>query len=144
MSLGHVDEPQDSGAIVAVNWGDYRTQEIWQRGGASDTWVCLGNEFGRPKPWDDPRTELEKISWRWGNVPAPQPGPGEVKRWARWSDVLERGPVALLVPGQQDAYAAGWVAGRRDLLGQMEGISEDGPPAGSWAGGSGEEGDPNA
>src|SRR4051812_22412669 len=100
------DEPQGSGAIVAVNWGDYRTVEFWMRSGASvGNWFCLGGEWGRPKVWVDPRTELEKIGSR---HPAPRPGPDEIPQYPHWEDVLARGPVTLLVPGEMDACRAGW------------------------------------
>lgn len=44
--LGRYDEPQDSGAVVAVHSGDYRRQEIWVNSGANvGTWYPLGGEF---------------------------------------------------------------------------------------------------
>lgn len=125
MTLGWEDEPQDSGAVVAVNYGDYDRIEIWIRSGASDgNWYCLGGEFGRPKVWVDPRTELEKLS-HWG--PVPRPGPGEVPLHPRWEHVLARGPVTLLVPGDKETYRAGWANGRRHLAQQVETLSDEDP-----------------
>lgn len=124
--LGPDDEPQNSGAIVAVHYGDYRLQECWQRSGSSiGCWFPLGGEWGRPKIWDDPRTELEKLAWR---GPVPRPGPNEVPRYPHWEDVLARGPVTLLTAGSGEAYAAGWDNGRRRLVQQIEALSdEEGP-----------------
>jgi hypothetical protein len=125
VTLGPSDEPQRSGAIVAVHYGDYRAQECWIRSGANiGNWYCLGGEFGRPKPWDDPRTEMEKMLHR-RDVPAPAPGPGEIVRHPTWRDVLARGPVTLLSAGEQDTYAAGWANGRRRMLEQMEELGDD-------------------
>lgn len=121
--LRHEDEPQNSSAVVAVHYGDYRRQEVWIRSGANiGNWYCLGGEYGRPRPWDDPRNELEKLSWR---GPAPRPGPGEVPRHPQWEDVLARGPVTLLVAGQDEARAAGWAAGRQRMAEQIEALSYD-------------------
>jgi len=92
--LGYEDEPQESGAVVAVNHGDYRSQELWVRSGSNiGNWFCLGGEYGRPRPWDDPRSELERLVHR---GPAPRPGPNEIPRYPTWEDVLARGPVRLL------------------------------------------------
>lgn len=120
------DEPRHSGAVVAVHYGDYRQQEIFVRSGASiGNWYCLGGEFGRPRPWDDPRTELGR---RIDRGPAPKPGPNEIPRHPRWEDVLARGPVTLLVAGEKEAYASGWANGRRRLVEQIETLSEEEPP----------------
>jgi hypothetical protein len=122
-TLGPHDEPQHSGAIVAVNYGDYRYQECWTRSGASiGNWYCLGGEFGQPKPWDDSRSYAERIGHRGAD---PQPPPGHVRRHPTWEDVLARGPVTLLVPGDQDAYRAGWRNGRRRMVEQMETVADD-------------------
>ena len=121
--LGLDDEPQHSGAVVAVHWGDYRRVEYWIRSGAMiGNWFCLGNEFGRPRPWDDPRSEFDKLGWI---GPVPKPGPDEVPRYPHWEDVLARGPVTLLVPGNQDAYRDGWRNGRRRMVEQMETVADD-------------------
>lgn len=121
--LGPDDEPQHSGAIVAVHWGDYRRQELWVRSGANiGNWYCLGGEFDRPKPWVDPRSELEKISWR---GPVPRPGPGEVPLHPHWEDVLARGPVTLLVASDQETYRTAWRNGRRRMVEQMETVADD-------------------
>lgn len=99
-TLGRHDEPQHSGAVVAVNYGDYRTIECWIRSGANiGNWYPLGGEFGCPT--------------------------GEVPLHPHWEDVLARGPVTLLVPGDQDAYSAGWRNGRRRMVEQMETVADD-------------------
>lgn len=99
--LGPYDEPQHSGAIVAVNYDDYRYVECWIRSGANiGNWYYLGNEYGRP--YRD-----------------------EIPVHPHWEDVLARGPVTLLVPGDQDAYQAGWRNGRRRLVEQMETVADD-------------------
>lgn len=104
--LGPDDEPQNSGAVVAVNWGDYRVQELWVRSGSSiGAWCLLGGEWGRNI--DD-------------GIPRPPQRP-------HWEHVLARGPVTLLVPGDQDVYRAGWDNGRRRLVQQVETLAEDGP-----------------
>lgn len=122
-TLGPDDEPQHSGAVVAVHYGDSYGQEIWVASTANiGCWYPLGGEFGRPKAWVDPRNELEKLSWR---GPVPRPGPNEVPLHPHWEDVLARGPVTLLVPGAQQAYADGWANGRRRLLEQIEVLSDD-------------------
>lgn len=116
------DEPKHSGALVAVHYGEPQ-QEIWVRSRSNiGNWYPLGSEYGQPRPWDDPRSELEKLS-RGG--PAPRPGPGEVPRHPHWQDVLDRGLVTLLVAAQDEARAAGWAAGRRQMLEQIETLSED-------------------
>lgn len=129
--LGRNDEPQGSGAVVAVHYGDYRRQEIWVSSGANiGNWYSLGGEFGRPKVVDDPRSHTQKMfdpgSWQ-------QPD-GTIPLHPTWDDVIGRGPVVLLVPGQEDAYANGWEAGRRRLLEQVEELrdSEDVPPGYGW------------
>lgn len=123
--LGPYDEPQNSGAVVAVHWGDYRLQEIWQRSGSSiGNWWCLGGEWGRPKVWIDTRNSLEQLAHR---GPEPGPGPNEIRQFPTWQDILARGPVILLVPGDQDSYRAGWRNGRRRMAEQMEAVSYDDP-----------------
>lgn len=123
-SAGYSDEPQTSGAVVAVHYGEPQ-QEIWVRSRSNiGNWYPLGSEYGCPRPWDDPRSELEKIAWR---GPAPRPGPGEVPRHPHWEDVLARGPVTLLVAGAQAAYAAGWRNGRRRLREQVEAMEDEEP-----------------
>jgi hypothetical protein len=124
--LGPYDEPQDSGTLVAVHHGD-RDQEVWVRSRSNiGNWYPLGSEYGRPRPWDDPRSEIEKLRWA---GPMPHPGPGEVPRHPHWQDVLARGPVTLLVTGERGAYAAGWKNGRRRMVEQMETVSYDEPDA---------------
>jgi hypothetical protein len=107
--LGPNDEPQESGAVVAVFLGDYRRQEIWVASGASiGNWYPLGGEF-----W---------VVWNRHRMP-----PGVTKEHPVWADVLARGPVTLLVSAEQDAYLSGWRAGRRVLHEQMEEISHQDP-----------------
>ena len=119
-TLGPSDEPQNPGAVVAVNYGDYREQEIWTKSGANGScWDCLGGEFGRPRVWIDTRTPMELLTHR---GPQPCPGPGEIPQHPHWEDVLARGPVTLLSAGSQEAYAVGWANGRRRLVEQMEGM----------------------
>lgn len=131
--LGLDDEPDGNGAIVAVNYGDYREQEIWVASGTNiGCWYPLGGEFGRPKVSEDPRSYAEKNlsrdAWR-------RP-PGTVPLHPTWSDVVRRGPVVLLTPGKADTYAAGWEAGRRRFFTQIEELkdSEDVPPGYGWRG----------
>lgn len=101
-TLGWEDEPRQSGAVVAVRYGDYHRVELWQRSGANfGNWYCLGNEFGIPR-----------------GLPT----------HPHWEDVLARGPVTLLVAGEKEAYASGWVNGRRRLVEQIETLSEEGEP----------------
>lgn len=122
--LGHADEPQESGAVVAVHWGNYRDQEIWVRSGANiGNWYPLGGEFGRPRVAEDPRSELEKLSSRehW------QRPAGTIPQHPHWSDVLARGPVTLLTPGDDATYAAGWRNGRKALWDHMENYIHDEP-----------------
>lgn len=126
--LGPGNEPEGSGAVVAVHYGDYRLQEIWVRSGSNiGNWYCLGGEYGRPKVWEDPRTELQRITWHRQSSPAPRPGPNEIPRHPRWEDVLGRGPVVLLIPGDEQTYDAAWKAGRVRMVEQMESVSLDDP-----------------
>lgn len=121
-SVGYSDEPQHSGAVVAVHYGEPQ-QEIWVRSRLNiGNWYPLGSEYGRPRPWDDPRSPLEKLSWR---GPDPRPGPGEVPRHPCWGDVLDRGPVTLLTAGNQESYRSGWRNGRRRMVEQMEAVEDD-------------------
>ena len=121
--LGPADEPQGPGAIVAVNWGDYRSQQIFVNSGASiGNWYCLGGEFGRVEVVADPRTALDRLRSRWT-----QP-PGTIPPHPTWSDVLTLGPVTLLASGGADTYRAGWLAGRRDLWHGMEDAVHNDPP----------------
>lgn len=107
--LGPDDEPQESGALVAVNYGDYRTQEVWVRSGANiGNWYPLGGEF-----W---------LVWEKKYMP-----PGVIKSQPEWSDVLARGPVTLLLAAADQAYVQGWRTGRRDLWQAMEVVAEDDP-----------------
>lgn len=121
-ALGRLDEPQNSGAVVAVHFGDYREQEIWVRSGSNiGNWYCLGGEFGRPRVWIDERNSLELLTRR---GPEPGPGPGEIRQHPHWEDVLARGPVTLLSAGSQEAYEVGWANGRRRMVEQMEELSD--------------------
>lgn len=103
------DEPQSSGAVVAVHYGDYRRQEIWVSSGASvGSWYPLGGEFWAV--WDRQR------------MPA-----GVTKDHPVWADVLARGPVTLLTPGDDDTYRAGWRNGRRRMWEDLEDAVYDEP-----------------
>lgn len=96
--LGPDDEPQHGGAVVAVHWGDYRRQEIWVSSGSNGgVWYPLGGEF-----W---------VVWDRQRMP-----PGVTQKHPLWADVLARGPVVLLVPGDDDTYCVAWEAGRKHLL----------------------------
>ncbi len=122
--LGHADEPQHAGAVVAVHLGDYRRQEIWVRSGANvGNWYPLGGEFGAPKVREDMRPPMEQLIDR---EPWRQP-PGTVPPHPHWSDVLARGPVTLLVPADDESYLLGWRHGRRDLWQAMEPVAEEDP-----------------
>jgi hypothetical protein len=44
------------------------------------------------------------------------------------ANVLARGPVTLLVAGNDETYLKGWRAGRRALWQDMESVAEDDPP----------------
>jgi|SRR5882724_9185550 len=107
--LGPADEPQQSGAVVAVHFGEYRDQELWVSSGANiGNWYPLGGEF-----W---------VVWDRKRMPS-----GVTMQHPTWSDVLARGPVTLLVPAGEEAYRQGWRAGRRDLWQAMEEVAEEDP-----------------
>lgn len=107
--LGPDDEPQDSGAVVAVHYGDYREQEIWVSSGANiGNWYPLGGEF-----W---------VVWDRKRMPA-----GVTMQHPHWEDVLARGPVVLLSPGDKDTYNAGWRNGRKAMWESMEDMVYDDP-----------------
>lgn len=111
--LGPDGEPQNSGAVVAVHFGDYRSQEIWVRSGANiGNWYPLGGEFWAA--WDRPQMSIY----------------GVTKQHPTWDDVLARGPVTLLVAAALETYLQGWRAGRRDLWQSMEEIAEEDPDVG--------------
>lgn len=124
--LGPDDEPQNSGAIVAVHYGDYRGQEVWVRSGANiGNWYCIGGEFGRgPKVWEDPRSHTEKML---GHGPAPRRPEGTIPQHPHWDDILDRGPVTLLVAGDDEAFRSGWRAGRQDMWQGLEEAVYDEP-----------------
>jgi hypothetical protein len=120
--LGPNDEPPNSGAVVAVHYGDYRQQEIWLKAGIMDgSWCALGGEGLRPpRTVDDPRNELKKLSGKVWRQPE-----GTVPSWPDWSHVLARGPVTLLAAGNADMYAKGWRDGVRHTAQSMEGFLAD-------------------
>lgn len=123
--LGRDDEPQGSGAVVAVHWGNYRLQEVWVASGANiGNWYCLGGEFGAPRVWDAPRPAIPGFP-REATPPRPA---GTVPQHPHFDDILARGPVILLVPGDDAAYRAGWKAGRKALWDDMEEAVYDDPP----------------
>jgi hypothetical protein len=123
--LGPADEPRDSGAVVAVNFGDHREQEVWVRVGGvhAGTWHPLGGEYGKPQVAEDPRSHASRVLSReyW------QRPPGTIPQHPEWHDVIARGPVVLLLPAGEGAYVNGWRAGRRDLWQAMEEIAEEDP-----------------
>lgn len=122
IQVGIYEEPQNSGAVVAVHYDDYRRQEIWVRSGENiGNWYCLGGEFGQPKVWVDTRSSLERLGLR----PASSPGPGEIRQHPHWEDILARGPVTLLTAVDSESYRTGWRTGRRRMVEQMEAISDD-------------------
>jgi hypothetical protein len=124
--VGPDDEPQESGAVVAVWWGDYRRQEIWVRSGANiGNWYCLGGEFGTPKVWDPPKDPYGLVGH--DRKPVPQRPAGTVPQHPDWWFIVRRGPVTILTPGDEDTYLAGWRAGRRDLWQSMEEATDYGP-----------------
>lgn len=124
--LGPDDEPQESGALVAVHLGDYRRQEVWVSSGANiGNWYCLGGEFGTPRVWDDPRSHLDRM---FNADPVPVRPAGTVPQHPHWDDILTRGPVTILTPGDDDTYRAGWRNGRRNLWHDMENRIDEGPP----------------
>ena len=95
-----------SGSLVAINYGDYRLQEVWVNSGANiGNWYPLGGEF-----W---------VVWDHQQMPS-----GVTKQHPTWDDVLARGPVTLLVDGQEASYNAGWTAGRQDLLAKITELAE--------------------
>lgn len=122
--LGPADEPRRSGSIVVVHYGDYRHQCAFVNSGANiGCWYPLGNEFGRPRVAEDPRSNAERVLSReyW------QRPPGTIPQHPHWEDVLALGPVTLLVAADGDSYRQGWRAGRRDLWQAMEEIAEEDP-----------------
>jgi hypothetical protein len=133
-TVGDPEPDCSPGTVAAVRYADYRRQEIWVSSGANiGNWYPLGGEFGIPKVAEDPRTPMEKLisrdRWR-------QP-PGTVPLHPHWEDIVARGPVTLLVPGQADAYATGWADGRARLFQQMDELrdEEDTPPGYGWRAG---------
>lgn len=120
--LGRDDEPRRNGPMVLAWPGDYRVQLVWVASGENiGTWHCLGNEFGRPQPWDPPAVSYQAIYRR--EVPA-RPA-GTIPAHPTWSDVLASGPVSLLDIGERAAYADGWRNGRRRLLDEIASIADD-------------------
>jgi len=129
--LGGADEPRSNGALVIVWPGDYRRQEVWIASGANiGNWYCLGNEFGIPKTWEDPRPYAEKITSR---EPPPRMPDHMIPVQPVWADVLDRGPVSLLSHDNVTAYRMGWRNGRRRLHEEIETLAEDDAGAGEGA-----------
>lgn len=123
--VGPDDEPQHSGAVVALWWGDYRRQEIWVRSGANiGNWYCLGGEFGTPKVWDPPNDYTRLISPKPGRPERPE---GTVPLHPDWWFLIRRGPVTILTPGVEATYLSGWEAGRQALWQSMEDVAGEGP-----------------
>lgn len=110
--LGKYDEPQTANAVVAVHYGDHYAQEIWVASSINDgSWYPLGGE-------------------RWTVWKTHQMPPGVTKDHPTWTDVLARGPVVLLTPGDATTYTAGWKASRRRLLEQIEDLGDEQPESG--------------
>jgi len=99
---GWQDEPQEVGTIVVVNLeAGYNHMEVWVRSGANiGNWYYLGNEAGR--------------AYR-----------GEVPVHPTWPDVLKRGEVTVLSPGDPTTYRNGWRNGRYALWREMEGMIDE-------------------
>lgn len=112
MKVFHPGDPEpevSSGALAVVNYGEYRTQEVWVASGPSiGCWYPLGGEF-----W---------LVWDRQRMPA-----GVTKQHPHWEDVVARGPVTLVFPTEHDSYVQGWLDGRANLVGQMESLADDGP-----------------
>lgn len=125
-------EPEVTGGTIAVvNYGDYRTQEIWVASGSNiGNWYPLGGEFGAPKVAEDPRTTIQQMvdprGWQ-------QP-PGTVPSYPTWDDMTARGPVVIVTATNAESYARGWTDGRARLLAQVEELrdDEDVPPGHGW------------
>jgi hypothetical protein len=132
------DDPEpdySGGAVFAVHYGNYRRQEIWVASGDNiGNLYPLGGEAGKPRIVEDPRSELEKIGPTLGRSRTWQQPPGTIPLHPTWHDMVARGPVVMLVPGQADTYAAGWATGRQRLLAQIEQLrdDEDVPPGHGW------------
>lgn len=110
------------GDVLAVNHGNYQTQEIWVVDGANTGAIFpLGGlhhrvnwvEVTRPKT---PRRDLFDRDH------------DACPRHPEWEDVVARGPVTVLTGMPQDAYNLGWRDGRQDLLGQIETLAEEYAP----------------
>jgi hypothetical protein len=89
------------GTLAVVNYGDYRSQEVWVASGVNiGNWFPLGGEFGYSATPDFPT----------------------------WDDVTARGPVTLVVAASRETYRQGWADGRQRLLEQIEELrdTEDG------------------
>jgi hypothetical protein len=101
-------EPEVSGGTIAVvNYGDYRSQEVWVASGANiGNWYPLGGEFWAV--WDRKRMP-----------------PGVTKEQPTWDDVTARGPVTLVAAMSHEAYQQGWTDGRRRLLEQVEDLRDE-------------------
>ena len=105
-TIGPDDEPLQPGTIVAVNYGDYRTQEIWVKSGTNiGNWYLLDNEH-----------ECLRMH-----------RPPKLPQHPHWEDILKRGPVTLLVPAADEAYLHGWMIGRRRLWEDIEELAEQFP-----------------
>lgn len=101
--LGRDDEPMGAGAVVAVWYGDPQRQEIW----------CTGLTN---------RGNWYPLQHRDATVPVYL-----VDSHQQWDDVLDRGPVVLLVPVPAVAYDYGWRLGRRELLHRLQDLIDTEP-----------------
>lgn len=112
------------GTIVVVHYGDYRRQQAFVVSGANiGNLYPLGGEFDKIKQVDDPRDYMTKT---FGHERWQQPA-GTVPLHPTWRDVVALGPVTILFAAPQDIYRQGWDDGRKDLVGQIEALAEEGP-----------------
>jgi hypothetical protein len=101
-----------SGSVVAVEYGDHVCQEIWVADAAN-----VGNWY--PANDDDQWLRLKDRYGQRFDIKLNHP---------TWDDVLARGRVTLLVAAQDEVYAAGWQAGRADLLHKIEELADEPAP----------------
>lgn len=114
-----------SGSIAVLNYGDYRSQVVFVSSGANvGNWYPLGGEFGNLRQrTPEQEAERERAGWAIGRRELPY---GDIlPLHPTWDDLTARGPVTLLVPADEAAYAAGWKDGRQRLLWQIESLCDD-------------------
>lgn len=126
--IGDIEPELPSSALAVVHYGNYRDQEVWVRSGANiGNWYPLWGEFGpRARVAEDTRTYMEQMASRevWRRPP------GTIPLHPTWDDVLARGPVVIVVPGQEGVWDAGWKTGQRRLIERIQEIADfEGPEA---------------